>query len=514
MADLERRSLLPFSAGDNASDAVINGIHFNRTALDHYHYGLYTNGTLSNDSSCYLAFDHYQPAMFSNGSFANETSCYAPYYGIRQRGILGLVCGCLFAASIIFTIVNLRKHGRRLLPLGKRFRPVGRRWQWYWLLFTAGCGTVSGLVSVDVDRGYLQSLPIVLQNFFYYLMTPAILAAVWESVRHWGSWQERQIYDGDNYSLAPDAVRERTEFWMPLVFYLFGFMNFFMTIPRSWTAIEYQRSTEQQRAEAQPAATDGRFKAAAAFALLAWLVILYSLRHSIHHYRPPAPAPTHPLRRVRHLAHHTPYKFWVLLPLSLVVVGYAIATSIEWAISPLKFDASSGWIYGLGYAPVLLIVLACEVCGYRDENEDVLLIRQRRDRGRVVDAELGILGNQKPAWWHRAGPGEVSRDPLLALRMAVRNEVGGGPSTHRKVERAMEMRPLPTMTTTATTTTTTVTKGATTTTTDATTRAATSPSSSSSSSSSRPESTLTTSSSDTRRSDQAPATRIRSMLDV
>lgn len=185
MGHLEDGESLQFPSGDNVTDVLINGVHFNRTALEFFNYTLWSNGTLSNESSCYLLFDRYQPYMFSNGTFVNSTSCYAPYYRIHERGILGIAFSCLFGASILFSLVNLRKHGRLFLPTGKRFRAVGRRWQWYWLLFVGACGTISGFMSVDVDRWYLQGLPIVLQNIFFFLMTPGILAAVWESVRHW-----------------------------------------------------------------------------------------------------------------------------------------------------------------------------------------------------------------------------------------------------------------------------------------------------------------------------------------
>ncbi len=179
------RELLQFPNGENATDVLINGMHFNRTALNFYNYVLYDNGTLSNGSSCYLAFDAYQPSMLPNGTFINATTCYVPYYSISERGSLGLGFACLFAASIVLTLINLRKHGRLFLPTEKRFRAIGRRWQWYWLTFVASCGIISGVTSIDVDRNYLQGLPIILNTFFYYLMLPGLLAAVWEAVRHW-----------------------------------------------------------------------------------------------------------------------------------------------------------------------------------------------------------------------------------------------------------------------------------------------------------------------------------------
>lgn len=187
------RDLLAFPPGDNTTETIINNIHFNRTALDFYNYTLYSNDTLSNGSNCWLVFDAFQPTMVPNGTFFNATSCYDPYYGVSSRGGLGIMFACLFGMSIMFTLINLRRHGRLFLPNEKRFRAVGRRWQWYWMLFVAACGMISGITGIDVDRDYVLSLPIVLQSFFYYLMIPGILATVWEAVRHWYTYSLRVL---------------------------------------------------------------------------------------------------------------------------------------------------------------------------------------------------------------------------------------------------------------------------------------------------------------------------------
>ncbi|KAK5004599.1 hypothetical protein LTR39_006138, partial [Cryomyces antarcticus] len=85
MGLINLRELLQFPVGDNATDTLINGVHFNQTALDYWNYTLYSNNTISNDSKCYLIFDQYQPLMLSNGSWINGTSCYLPYYRIKGR---------------------------------------------------------------------------------------------------------------------------------------------------------------------------------------------------------------------------------------------------------------------------------------------------------------------------------------------------------------------------------------------------------------------------------------------
>ena len=180
------RDLVQFPRnGDNSSDTVINGVHFNLTALKFWNYTYYSNDTISNVSNCYIIFDQYKPAYLSNGTWVNATTCYVPIFGVGKRGKVGIAFGVCFAATVLFTLVNLNKHGKMFLREDKRFRIVGRRWQWYWMLFTAGCGVISCLTSLDVDRDYLQQIAIILQSFFYFLMVPGTLAAVWEGVRHW-----------------------------------------------------------------------------------------------------------------------------------------------------------------------------------------------------------------------------------------------------------------------------------------------------------------------------------------
>ena len=183
-----RRAIEPFTTGANSTDVVINGMHYNRTILDTYNFSLYSNSTMSNDTWCYLTLPQYadfMPVIYPNGSIVNGTSCYIPYYGMGQRGGVGIAVAALFGFSIIFSLVCLRKHGQLFLPQEKRFRAIGRRWPWYWALFVAACGMISGISAIDVDRYYLPSSPIVIQTLFWYLMIPGLLACVWENVRHW-----------------------------------------------------------------------------------------------------------------------------------------------------------------------------------------------------------------------------------------------------------------------------------------------------------------------------------------
>lgn len=179
------RDVVPYPSGTNASFTVINGAPFNKSALSEFGYHLYENHTISNATQCYLIFDAFRPALVHNGTWLNATSCYVPYHPIATRGSLSILFGALFGMVIVLTMITLRKHGKLYLRETKRFRVVGRRWQWYWMLFVAACGMISALTGVDIDRYYLQDLPLILQSFFFTLMVPGTLAMVWEATRHW-----------------------------------------------------------------------------------------------------------------------------------------------------------------------------------------------------------------------------------------------------------------------------------------------------------------------------------------
>ncbi|KAJ4291062.1 hypothetical protein N0V90_010260 [Kalmusia sp. IMI 367209] len=408
--------------GDDASTTTINGVRFSIDALNNFHYALYSNKTISNNSNCYLVFDRFQPNMLDNGTWIHATTCYIPFFGISTRGKTSIVFGVLFGLSIMFTLMNLKKHGAQFLREDKRFRLVGRRWQWYWMLFVAACAMISLFTGVDVDRYYLQQMPIVLQSFFFTLMVPASLAMVWEGTRHWGSWQERQVVDGDPYGMPQDDRRTKVEFWSPLVFYLFAWLNFFMVIPRSWTPIQKQNTPEQSKYIAQPAATNNRGKAGAVLAVCAWFVIVFSLQHSLRVYKQ---------GKIR----DCPKRLVTNIVLLGVRLGYGVASAWDWDLSIYRQDVMIGWPFGLGYAPLLLIIIVYNVAGLMEQNEDKQLIAQRVARGRVQDAELNIV--KKPSWWSRSLAARFANDDQRLRNMAA--EVGGGRPTARNLGRAVEM---------------------------------------------------------------------------
>lgn len=450
---MDVRELLPFPVGDNSTNTFIEGVYWNLTTLKYWNYTYYSNGTFSNGSFCFVIFKPYTPYLLENGTFLNGTSCYSPINPLRARSIVGLVFAVLLGFSLIPTLANLRKHGRLFLPSEKRFRAIGRRWQWYWMIVVAALAIISGITEIDVDRYYLPQLPLILTNFFWFLMLPTTMAVVWESVRHWGSWQERQIIDPDPFLLSQYDKRSQTEFYLPLVFYFFFWMvcitflflsylanlwqNFFMVFPRSWTPIEYQRDPGQTKQFAEPAATDIRFKLAAFFLFGEWLTIIYSLHHSIHHYKP------------RHRGIHnktgcfivyTPKKFLLTLPISLAMIGYIAWCAFDFPISPLNLNPNLGLMYGLGWGTTSAIIAIYEIAGYMDTNEDRELIRQRRRRTAKIDLEMGIT--KKPRWW-----GILLDDnrPINIHDGILRNvrEIGGGQATTKNLEMSIEMGNMP-----------------------------------------------------------------------
>ncbi|KAE8380038.1 hypothetical protein BDV26DRAFT_258163 [Aspergillus bertholletiae] len=392
------RAIAPYQPGDNSTDVIINEVHFNRTALGTYNYRLYTNGTLSNGTNCYLAFQQFKPHMFAeNGTFINGTSCYVPINHIGQHASLGLAYGLMFVVTIFFSLINLRKHGRSYLPRNRRCTIVSRRLKWCWLIFIGVCGAISCFMSIDVDRDYLQSSALILQSIFYTLLTPGLMAAVWEAVRHWARWQARQIRDRDPYAFTKRSTRRVQEFLLPFLFYGLALANFFLTVPRSWSAIELQNSEEQQAIDARPVATDIRWRVAGFMALAGTLVITYSLEHSIYRYKP---RPSSLSGQLLFYLNAAPSQFLIAIALLGIKIGYAIASAFDWSISPLKYNVQSGWLYGLGYTPVLLVILIFNICGYCELNEDKALIAQRGELESALASDVGI-GQKHPPWWKK-----------------------------------------------------------------------------------------------------------------
>ncbi|KAG6184499.1 hypothetical protein E4U36_001921 [Claviceps purpurea] len=434
--DLFIRGQDSYPPGENATDTLIAGVHLNATALDVANYTFYPgNNTLSNGSDCYLAFVPYQPAfVHPNASFVNATTCYSSIYAIGHRGFAGIGIAVVFALAIILSLVCLAKHGALYLRGTRRFYPIGRRWQWYWACFVSACALVSLFTNVDIERFYLQDLPIVLSVFFWYLMCMGTMALVWEAVRHWGSWLERQYVDPNPFVYRDDDKRAKIEFWLPLWFYFWVWMNFFMAVPRDWNFVRSQNYPQQIRDTAIPNATGVRFKVGAFCLIIAWITILYSLRHSIHHYKPRHRGI---FNKATGFLQAVPLRLFLLIVLSAAMIAYQILITFKWDLSLMvAVGANVPAIIAWGYGPSALILYVQIVYGFVAPNEDKELLRQRRQRGETNDRELGIV--RKPAWWRR-----VRGDHLRTMRDKINqnvNEVGGKRGVGRRAEDAAEMQ--------------------------------------------------------------------------
>jgi len=116
-------------------------------------------------------------------------------------------------------------------------------------------------------------------------------------------------------------------------------------------------------------------------------------------------------------------------------VAYAIAAAWEWNISIFKYDVNPGWPFGLGFGTTLIIIIILEIAGFMEENEDKVILSQRRDRGRDVDRELGLV--KKPNWWSKSH-GDIHLNDEERLK-ALTTEIGGGRPTARNITANVEL---------------------------------------------------------------------------
>jgi len=183
-----------------------------------------------------------------------------------------------------------------------------------------------------------------------------------------------------------------------------------MSVPRSWSNITDQGGIVQQMTMAKVTATDGRFKAGSLALCIAWLIIVYCIRHTLHYYRPHIRAP---FNFGKLLLREFPLRLSVALIIMGVYVGYTTAASWNFNISIIKYDVPVVYPYALGYTPCVILLLIFNVWGYLESNEDKILIKQRITRGRIADAEIGIT--KRPSWWSKAR-GDHHLDDLQQLR--------------------------------------------------------------------------------------------------
>lgn len=81
--------------------------------------------------------------------------------------------------------------------------------------------------------------------------------------------------------------------------------------------------------------------------------------------------------------------------LLFIRIAYNIICAWDFKVSPLKKSSSPAYIYVLGYLPIFLILFVMVVEGLREQNEDLIIKQQRRDREQLNDRELGIGRREK-----------------------------------------------------------------------------------------------------------------------
>lgn len=208
-----------------------------------------------------------------------------------------------------------------------------------------------------------------------------------------------------------------------------------MVIPRSWTNIEYQRSVEQEEDVARPSGTDTRLKVGALLAICAWIVIIVSLWHSIKVYKPDSASIGGKLTK---FIRHCSLKHVACIVILGVRLAYGVLSAWSWDTSILKWDVNPVWPFALGFAPILIVVIILEVAGFIEENEDKVILRQRRERGAQYDRDLGIT--RKPNWWSK-----LNGDPRYMntdARLKAMTTLGGGEATGRNVVANVELSTL------------------------------------------------------------------------
>lgn len=293
-----------------------------------------------------------------------------------------ITLGILSALSVVPTLFNLRKHEGRSAREGKRRERV----VWYWILFLEGVMAVSAFAGTDVDRYFLQEMPIVLQCFFYTLMVPVGLVMVWEGARNWERAHGRRVVDGDgDGNVYAGRKKRKVGIWKTLVFYSLVGGTFFATIPRSWTPVRRQNYEWETRNVARVAALDVRNKTGAILAVGAWAVIVFSIQDTIRGYGDGKISAC-------------PRKLWISVGLLAIRLAYGIAATWSWDVTIFNKDVGMGWPFGLGYAPILLILVTFNLAGFCEKNEDRQIAR-RIARGRVQDGGLDV--GKKPRWWNR-----------------------------------------------------------------------------------------------------------------
>lgn len=355
---------------------------YNQSTLDFFNYTIFSNGTVSNGSNCYLSFGQFHPILYSNGSWDNQTSCDYPVYSIKARGGVGMAWAVLLVVLIPLTLFNLRKHGRLYLEESRQFRRISRKGQWYWLFVLQALGAISGFFSIDIDRDYIQGSSLTSYGAIYSATLPVSLAVVWELTRHWSSFEERKIHDEDPFRFPPSKDRTRAHILMPIVFYLFAFLTFFLSVVRNWNKVsDYQPGS----------VIDPRWKAGGIFAIFAWLQIIAQIV----------------ITRIYYKVTRVPLVIPLVIFIDLVLVAFNLTYMWNYGYSPFNVTSSVVFVAIMGYLPIFALVVVVNIAGLARENDDQVLVHLRRIRDRETSAMVAESSQ------NRTSPQQTFKQPEI-----------------------------------------------------------------------------------------------------
>ena len=107
--------------------------------------------------------------------------------------------------------------------------------------------------------------------------------------------------------------------------------------------------------------------------MAALIVTIFSCLVTRHYYRSPIP-----------------WKIPTAIGLLFIRLIFNIACLFgPWSINPGNIFVHPGWLYGLGYAPVILVLVVMCIGGWGEPNEDLELISLRREKTFREEVELG-----------------------------------------------------------------------------------------------------------------------------
>ena len=329
----------------------------------------YTNGTISNATSCYMLRDPFLPSIYPNGTVYNGTSCTSPINPIKSHGISGITFAALFVLLIPFCIASLRRHGKRAYSAKNRIYPYGKRWEFYWQLMTIAFLLISSFFSIDIDRAVVQGGSTGAFCLFWAASLPIAQASVWELSRNWGQIEnDRYRENHPEMSLEQHERRVTTKFgfWMPLLFYAMDFIALFLSALTSWGDV-YRGN--------QSAATSPRFKAGALFSVLAYLVNIWIIVNAIYAYRP----------NLRRLHFYT-----VLFSMSIILVRIVYTNYMMYHYDYSAYNPRVDVRYTviLGYLPLLLLFISHNYRGLKMENVDKKMLMARIEREKEWQAQF------------------------------------------------------------------------------------------------------------------------------